>query len=98
MSWGIAFRARQYVKSSLWLVPLLGGMAGLALAELSVWLDAGDALPVLQYSPETATAVRCVVRRQRRSRLGDRFRPPGHRRAGDLPGQWTRTRLNKEPP
>ena len=35
MSWGIAFRIRQYVKNSLWLAPLVAGLAGLALAELA---------------------------------------------------------------
>jgi uncharacterized membrane protein len=57
MSWGISFRVRQYVKNSLWLAPLIGGLTGLILAELAHWLDARSDLPVLQYSPETATAV-----------------------------------------
>jgi len=57
MSWGIGFRIRQYVKSSLWLAPLVAGLGGLVLAELAYQLDAANDLPVLQYSPETATAV-----------------------------------------
>ena len=57
MSWGLGFRIRQYAKSSLWLLPLLAGLAGLILAELAYWLDGGGDLAVLQYSPETATAV-----------------------------------------
>jgi uncharacterized membrane protein len=57
MTWGIAFRVRQYVKGSLWLAPLVAGVGGLVLAELAVWLDRHADLPVLQYSPETATAV-----------------------------------------
>jgi uncharacterized membrane protein len=57
MSWEIGFRARQYVKSSLWLLPLIAGLGGLVLAELAYWLDVSNDLPVLQYSPETATAV-----------------------------------------
>ncbi|MFO7533958.1 MAG: hypothetical protein R6W93_15995, partial [Candidatus Limnocylindrales bacterium] len=58
MSWGIAFRVRQYIKSSLWLVPLVGGLIGLVLAELGLLLDAGgDIVAGWQYSPETATAV-----------------------------------------
>jgi uncharacterized membrane protein len=57
MSWGISFRVRQYVKSSLWLAPLVAGLGGLVLAELAIWLDGRSDLPVLQYSPETATAV-----------------------------------------
>jgi uncharacterized membrane protein len=57
MSWGVGFRIRQYVKSSLWLAPLVAGLGGLVLAEITCWLDARSDLPVLQYSPETATAV-----------------------------------------
>ena len=57
MSWGIGFRVRQYVKSSLWLVPLFAGLAGSSSPSLAYWLDGRSDLPVLQYSPETATAV-----------------------------------------
>jgi len=57
MSWEIGFRVRQYVKSSLWLLPLIAGLGGLVLAEVAYWLDGTSDLPVLQYSPETATAV-----------------------------------------
>ena len=57
MSWEIGFRARQYVKGSLWLLPLIAGLGGLVLAELAYWLDGTSDLAVLQYSPETATAV-----------------------------------------
>ncbi len=38
-------------------MPLIGGMVGLVLAELGLWLDAHGVLPAWQYSPETATAV-----------------------------------------
>ena len=57
MSWGFRFRIRQYVKSSLWLMPLFAGLGGLILAEFMYWLDMRSDLAVLQYSPETATAV-----------------------------------------
>jgi len=57
MSWRTRFRVRQYVKSSLWVAPLLAGLGGLVLAELAYWLDGTSDLAVLQYSPETATAV-----------------------------------------
>jgi len=57
MSWQTRFRARQYVKSSLWVAPLVAGLGGLVLAELAYWLDGTSDLAVLQYSPETATAV-----------------------------------------
>jgi uncharacterized membrane protein len=57
MSWRTGFRARQYLKNSLWLAPLLAGLGGLVLAEVTYWLDLRGDLPVLQYAPETATAV-----------------------------------------
>jgi uncharacterized membrane protein len=57
MSWRASFRVRQYVKSSLWLAPLFAGLGGFALAELTYVLDARSDLAILQYSPETATAV-----------------------------------------
>ena len=57
MNWRLSFRVRQYVKNSLWLVPLVAGLGGLVLAEVAFWLDGRSDLPVLQYSPETATAI-----------------------------------------
>jgi uncharacterized membrane protein len=57
MAWSVGFRVRQYVKNSLWLVPLIGGITGLLLAELANRLDAESDLALLTYSPETATAV-----------------------------------------
>ncbi len=57
MSWGVSFRISQYVKSSLWLLPLVGGVAGIFLAEVFNWLDGRTDLAILTYSPETATAV-----------------------------------------
>lgn len=61
MSWGVRFRIRQYIKNSLWLMPLFAGLGGLVLAELLNWVDERSDLAVLQYSSETATA---VVRRR----------------------------------
>ncbi len=57
MSWRARFRMRQYVKGSLWLLPLLAGLGGVVLAELAYWLEGSNDIPFLQYSPETATAV-----------------------------------------
>ena len=57
MSWGVRFRIRQYIKNSLWLMPLFAGLGGLVLAELLNWVDERSDLAVLQYSSETATAV-----------------------------------------
>lgn len=51
MSWGIVFRASQYFKSSLWIVPFLGAMVGLVFAEVGLRLDAGGVLPLHTYSP-----------------------------------------------
>ena len=59
MSWGLRFRVRQYVKSSLWLMPLVGGpgrahpRGGVALLARGTRATS----PCSQYSPETATAV-----------------------------------------
>ena len=57
MSWGVVFRGREYLKGSLWIVPVAGAVAGLLLAELGLRLDAAGVLPAYNYSPETATAV-----------------------------------------
>ena len=58
MSWGIAFRVRQYIKNSLWLAPLIGGLLGLVLAELGLAIEVTGAIPpAWRYSPETATAL-----------------------------------------
>jgi uncharacterized membrane protein len=57
MDWRTRFRARQYLKNSLWLAPLVAGVGGILLAELVYALDMQSDLAILQYSPETATAV-----------------------------------------
>jgi uncharacterized membrane protein len=57
MSWGIAFRANQYFKSSLWIVPFIGAIVGLVLAQVGLQLDAAGVLPEYRYSSDTATAV-----------------------------------------
>jgi uncharacterized membrane protein len=57
MSWAVRFRVRQYVKNSLWLMPSIAALVGLVLAELLNWVDSLGDLAILQYSPETATAV-----------------------------------------
>jgi uncharacterized membrane protein len=62
VSWGLAFRARQYLKGSLWIVPLAGGVAGVLLA-----LVVADTRPIFRlpsgwhYSPGTADAVLASV-------------------------------------
>jgi uncharacterized membrane protein len=57
MSWRVRFRVRQWAKNSLWLAPLVAGIAGIVLAEITYALDALDSPFGLRYSPETATAV-----------------------------------------
>ncbi|HEX5827939.1 MAG TPA: DUF2254 domain-containing protein [Candidatus Limnocylindrales bacterium] len=57
MTWGVAFRIGQVLKSSLWIVPFAGGVLGLVVAALGLWLDAVGVLPAWEYSPESATAL-----------------------------------------
>ena len=57
MNWGIGFRASQYVKASLWILPFVGAFIGLLLAEIGLRLDRAGVLAAHAYSPETATAV-----------------------------------------
>ena len=57
MRWGLLFRAQQYLKNSLWVVPFLGGVVGVLLAQVGLWLDTLGFLSAWTYSPETATAV-----------------------------------------
>ena len=54
--WGYAFRARQFAKGSLWLVPLIGALLGIVLGVLAVDLENDIATPRgLQYSSGTAS-------------------------------------------
>lgn len=39
MSWGFAFRIRQFLKGSLWVVPLCAAIAGPLLGVLDHWVD-----------------------------------------------------------
>ena len=58
MSWGVLFRIRQTLKGSLWVVPLLGGIAGIILSFVSVWLEGVWVVPRgWDYSSGTATNV-----------------------------------------
>lgn len=62
MSWDIRFRARQFVRGSLWLVPVLGGLAGslagIAAADTDRYYDLPDAWV---YSAGTAQVVLAAV-------------------------------------
>lgn len=62
MSWGIAFRVRQQLKGGLYALPLLGGLLGPLLGQLTLWLDRSVQLPPnWQYSAATATGVLSVL-------------------------------------
>jgi uncharacterized membrane protein len=62
MSWGFAFRLRQYVKGSLWVVPLLGAVLGPLLGMLDRSLDTTVRVPAAwSYSASTATGVLTVL-------------------------------------
>jgi uncharacterized membrane protein len=57
MSWAVVFRIRQYLKGSLWVLPILGGTLGVLLAGLDDRLERAVAVPPSwQYSTSTATS------------------------------------------
>lgn len=57
MSWAVVFRIRQYLKGSLWVLPMLGGALGVLLAGLDDRLERAVAVPPSwQYSTSTATS------------------------------------------
>ena len=45
LSWAAKFRFRQHMRQSLWAVPLVGTLVGLALARLDLWLEPKVDLP-----------------------------------------------------
>ena len=62
MSWGLAFRVRQTLKGSLWVVPLLGGLAGYVLSEASVRVEGSTRVPSgWDYAPQTALTALTTV-------------------------------------
>jgi uncharacterized membrane protein len=62
MSWRFWFRARQFVRGSLWLIPVLGGVVGWACAVLAADTGTWAKLPSSwTYSPGTAQAVLAAV-------------------------------------
>ncbi|MFD9079744.1 DUF2254 domain-containing protein [Streptomyces erythrochromogenes] len=61
MSWASRFRLLQYTKASLWIVPLLGLVLGVLLAEWAVSVD-GTGLPAgWRYSASTASGVLTAI-------------------------------------
>ena len=62
MSWARRFRARQYIRGSLWVLPLIGGVLGVALGELDVVVDKSlDLSGALAYSASTATTLLATI-------------------------------------
>jgi uncharacterized membrane protein len=62
LPWVTRFRLRQYLRGSLWVVPLLGGVAGSLLAVAVGELDARIDLPEqLTYSAETASGLLTAI-------------------------------------
>ena len=60
--WGIAFRARQFAKGSLWLLPLIGAVLGVVLGSIRIDLDKHAHLSqIWEYSPATATTLLSAV-------------------------------------
>jgi uncharacterized membrane protein len=58
MNWAARFRIGQYVRGSLWVLPLIGGVTGALLGSLDVIVDQSLKLPPsLTYSASTASAV-----------------------------------------
>jgi uncharacterized membrane protein len=58
LSWGIAFRVRQYLKGSLWLVPLAGALIGAIGGPIGIAIDAHFGIPGRwEYTPSTATTL-----------------------------------------
>ncbi|MFB7370735.1 DUF2254 domain-containing protein [Streptomyces sp. NPDC056222] len=61
-SWAARFRLRQYIKASLWIVPLLGLVLGVLLAELALTADSTDWPPSgWHYSATTASGVLSAI-------------------------------------
>ena len=61
-SWAARFRLRQYVKASLWIVPLFGLVLGILLAELALTADSADWPPSgWHYSATTASGVLTAI-------------------------------------
>jgi uncharacterized membrane protein len=58
VSWATGFRVRQYVTGSLWVLPLIGAILGVALGTADVLVDRTAQLPTeFTYSSSTASTV-----------------------------------------
>jgi len=62
VSWATVFAVRQYVKGSLWVIPLAGALTGALLAQALLWLDSVvTPPPSLQYSATTASGLLTAI-------------------------------------
>src|SRR3954468_5087188 len=62
MTWARRFQIRQYLKGSLWVLPLVGCVVGLVAAQVAVAVDSRIDLPLdWQYSSGTASTVLTAV-------------------------------------
>jgi uncharacterized membrane protein len=62
MSWALLFRAREYLRGSLWFYPLTGAILGALLALLTRQADTSVTVPQgWQYTPSTATTVLSTI-------------------------------------
>src|SRR4051794_3206555 len=60
--WSVRFRAGDYLRGSLWVVPTLGGVVGLILARISARIDESVQLPAQwDYTHGTATTVLTTI-------------------------------------
>ncbi len=60
-SWASRFRIRQYLKGSLWFLPLLGAAAGSGLAVLDAYIENRVEFGVWSYSSGTASGVLTAI-------------------------------------
>ena len=62
IAWDVRFRTREYLRGSLWFIPLLGGLLGVGLAEVAVWLQHYVNPPSgWHYSGSTASGVLTII-------------------------------------
>jgi uncharacterized membrane protein len=61
-SWARRFQLRQFIKGSLWFVPLLGAVLGAILGSADTWHDTAVRLPAgWQYSADTASGLLTTI-------------------------------------
>jgi uncharacterized membrane protein len=62
MSWARRFRTREYLRGSLWVLPLAGGVVGVLAGSGVLLIDKGLSLPtVLTYSSSTASTLLTTI-------------------------------------